>query len=156
MTSFESTMQLSATPAAAWAFVVERGREIEPLRFDPQGAQAVGTLNHLSGRVLGVLPLRGVSRTLVWDPPTTCVFESIKPSWPVRARITETFTPVGTGTRHCIRYEVTPRGLIGQLAAPIFCRLMRRSRRRYQARLRAALASAEVVDDLGNGAPGSA
>lgn len=140
MASFETTVELAATPAASWAFVVERGSEVEPLRFEPQGPQAVGTLNHLSGRVLGVVPFRGVSRTVVWDPPTTCVFESVKPSRPVRARITERFTPAGRGTRHSIHYEVTPHGPLGRLAAPIVCALMKRSRMRYQERLQAALA----------------
>lgn len=138
MRSFESTIELEASPAVSWSFVVERGDEIEPLTFRPEGEQGVGTLNHLSGRILG-LPIRGVSRTVVWDPPTRCVFESVKPAWPVRTRITETFEPVGSGTRHSIRYDVMPRGLVGRCAAPLVCRLMARSRKLYQRRLRAAL-----------------
>ena len=140
MSSFETLIELPATPEVAWAFVVERGEEVEPLRFEPQGAQAVDTLNHLSGREFGVIPIRGVSRTTVWDPPRTCAFESIKPSWPVRARITETLTPANGCTHHSIHYEITPRGWIGRLAAPLFCRVMKRSRRLYQERLRDALA----------------
>jgi hypothetical protein len=138
---FESTVELPTTPEVSWAFVVEHGREIEPLSFEPQGVQAVGTLNRLSGKVLGVIRISGVSRTVVWDPPTRCVFASVKPSWPIRTLITEDFAPTGTGTRHSIRYEITPRGPIGHLAAPIVCRLMKRSRKLYQERLRAALAS---------------
>lgn len=137
---FESTVDLATSPEVAWAFVVERGSEIEPLSFKPQGVQAVGTLNHLSGKVLG-LPIRGVSRTVVWNPPTTCGFESVKPSWPIRTRITEDFTRAGTGTRHSIRYEITPSGPIGRLAAPLVCRMMKRSRKLYQERLKAALAT---------------
>lgn len=140
MSSFETTIALPATPEVAWAFVVERGEEVEPLRFEPQGAQAVGTLNQLSGRVFGVIPVRGVSRTTVWDPPTRCAFDSIKPSWPVRAHITETFTPANDCTQHTIHYDLTPSGWVGQLVAPLFCRLMKRSRRLYQERLRDALA----------------
>jgi hypothetical protein len=137
--SFECTVDLAASPEVSWAFIVDHGAEIEPLGFEPQGIQGVGTLNHLSGSILGI-PIRGVSRTVVWDPPARCVFESVKPSWPVRTLITEVFEPTGTGTRHSIRYWITPRGPIGHLAAPIVCRLMKRSRRLYQARLRAALA----------------
>jgi hypothetical protein len=83
MASFETTVDLPASPAVAWSFVVE----------------------------------------------------------PIRARITETFTPAGAGSHHCIHYEITPSGPIGRLLAPIACRLMKRSRRLYQERLRAALAA---------------
>lgn len=138
MASFESTIALAASPETSWNFVVERGSEIEPLTFRAEGDQGVGTINHISGRVLGV-PIRGVSRTVVWDPPSRCVFESVTPSWPVRTRITETFAPDGDGTRHSIHYDVTPAGLVGRLAAPLVCRLMKRSRKLYQRRLQAAL-----------------
>jgi hypothetical protein len=140
MSSFETTIELPASPEVAWAFVVERGKEVEPLRFEPQGAQAVDTLNHLSGRLFGVIPLRGVSRTTAWNPPTTCAFESIKPSWPFRARITETFIPANGCTQHSIHYDITPSGWLGRLIEPLFCHLMKRSRRLYQERLRDALA----------------
>ena len=139
MGSFVSVVELPASPATCWAFVVEHGAEIEPLSFEPEGAQGVGTMNRLSGRVLGV-PISGVSRTLVWNPPERCVFESVKPSWPIRTLITEDFEPSATGTRHSIHYEVTPRGMVGLLAAPLVCSLMQRSRRRYQERLKAAIA----------------
>ena len=138
MVSFVCTTQLPVAPEAAWAFVVNHGATIEPLRFEPQGDQGVGTLNHLSGRIAGV-PIRGVSRTVEWNPPTRCVFASVKPDWPVRTRITETFEPADGGTLHSIHYEVTPRGHAGRIAAPIVSRLMARSRRLYQQRLRAAL-----------------
>ena len=138
MISFVSSVELPAPPEIAWAFVVDHGETIEPLRFTPQGTQGVGTLNRLSGRIAGV-PIRGLSRTVEWDPPNRCVFESVTPSWPVRTRITETFEPSSSGTRHSIRYEIVSRGLVGRVAAPIFGRLMERSRRLYQERLRAAL-----------------
>ena len=138
MASFETTTDLPASPATSWAFVVDHGREIEPLTFEPEGVQGVGTRNRLSGRILGV-PIRGVSRTVAWEPPTRCVFESVEPAWPVRTRITETFDASESGTLHVIRYDVTPVGVVGRLAAPLFCALMKRSRKRYQRRLRAAL-----------------
>ncbi len=75
--------------------------------LEPRGEQCVGTLNDLSGRIAGI-PIRAVSRTVEWDPPSRCAFESVKPSWPISARIVETFEPSGTGTRHTIHYEVTP------------------------------------------------
>ena len=136
--SFESVINLPASPETSWSFVVERGAEIEPFVFEPQGVQGVGTLKELTFRVLG-MPIRGTSRTLAWEPPSRCEFESVKPSWPVRTSIGETFERSEAGTRHVIRYDVHPTGRVGTVAAPLVCRLMKRSRRRYQQRLRAAL-----------------
>jgi hypothetical protein len=138
--SFESAIDLPASPAASWSFVVERGAEIEPFVFEPHGGvQSAGTLNTLTFRLLGLIPVRGVSRTVVWEPPSRCEFESVKPAWPVRTFIRETFQPADGATRHVIRYDVLPVGRVGTLAAPLVCRVMRRNRRRYQQRLRAAL-----------------
>ena len=130
---------LPAPPESAWRFIEERGNEIELLTFEPQGEQGCGVLNHITMKILG-LPVRAVSRTMIWDPPSTCAFESVKPSWPVTTRITEMFRPSGGLTEHVIEYEVDGRGAIGSVVAPIFCRMMRRNRRLYQERLRAALA----------------
>ena len=138
MASFEITADLEASPAESWAFVVDHGEAIEPLTFAPRASQAPGVLNDLSGRLFGI-PIRGVSRTVVWDPPARCVFESVKPAWPVRTLITESFEPIAGGTRHRICYEVVPLGLAGRLAAPLLCRMMKRSRVQYQARLQGAL-----------------
>jgi hypothetical protein len=137
--SFVITIDLPASPEASWAFVVDRGDEIEPLSFAPRGEQRVGALNDLSGRIVGT-PIRAVSRTVEWDPPNACVFESVKPSWPIGTRITETFETSDAGTLHTIRYEVTPNGPLGALPALLVARLMRRSRMHYQRRLRDALA----------------
>lgn len=141
MASFSSTIELRASPEAVWAFIVDHGSEIESLSFTPTAEQGVGTLNELRGRIAFVIPIRGVSRTVEWDPPRRCVFESVKPSWPIRARITETFQPSTSGTRHSIDYEVTAIGLIGKVVAPVVCSLMHRSRRTFQARLGDALAA---------------
>ena len=83
MATFHRTVILPASPGEAWEFVEKHGQEVEPLQFQPRSARAAGVLNDITGRVLGI-PFRGVSRTLVWDPPATCVFESVKPAWPVR------------------------------------------------------------------------
>lgn len=135
-----STIDLPASPETSWAFVVDHGAEIEPLKFEPRGEQRVGTLNDLSGRIAGI-PIRAVSRTVEWDPPRRCVFESIKPSWPISTVITETFEPSRTGTQHTIHYTITPGGRLGRVPAFLACRLMRRSRRHYQKRLRDALSN---------------
>jgi hypothetical protein len=137
--SFETVVELPAPPEVSWAFVVDHGSEIEPLSFEPQGTQGVGTLNKLRGRLFGVIPLRAVSRTIGWDPPSSCRFESVTPSWPVRTHIDERFEASSAGTRHVIRYEVEGRGIIGWLVAPLVAKAMERSRHAYQARLRSAL-----------------
>lgn len=139
MASFDIVKELPASPEASWDFVVERGAEVEPLTFTPRDVQAPGVLNDLSGRLLGVLPLRAVSRTVAWEPPTKCIFESVVPAWPVQTSITESFERSDRGTRHHIHYEVRPVGLIGQIAAPLVCRLMKRNRAQYQTRLAEAL-----------------
>lgn len=110
MAGFEIVAELPASPAASWAFVVDHGEDIEPLTFTPRNPQAPGVLNDLTGRVFGIIPIRGVSRTLVWEPPARCVFESVKPAWPVRTLITESFEPVARGTRHRIYYDIVPVG----------------------------------------------
>lgn len=140
VSGFVITAHLSAPVEVAWAFVVDRGHEIEPLNFEPQGPQGVGMLNSVSGRLFGV-PIRGMSRTIIWDPPERCAFESVKPMWPVRTRVLEEFVPTNGGTQHSIHYEVVPAGVVGRVAAPLMCALMKRSRREYQDRLRAALES---------------
>ncbi len=94
MASFEITMDLPASPEASWAFIIDHGIEVEPLTFTPRAIQAPGVLNDLSGRLFGVLPFRAVSRTVAWEPPTRCAFESVTPTWPVRTSITELFPPV--------------------------------------------------------------
>lgn len=136
--SFRLITLLPATPEIAWRFVVEHGHEIEVINFEAQSTQGVGTLNRLTFRILG-MSFHAVSRTVTWDPPSKCVFESVKPSWPVTTRITEEFSPLYPTTEHMINYEITSKGVIGSIVAPILCRLMKRNRRQYQERLRLAL-----------------
>jgi hypothetical protein len=137
--SFAIEATLPASPSASWAFVVAQGHDIEPLTFVPRDEQGPGVLNDLEGRLFGLIPIRGVSRTLVWEPPVRCVFESVKPAWPVRTKITETFEAAAGATRHRVEYEVSPVGPLGRVFAPLVSRMMKRSRREYQRRLAAAL-----------------
>lgn len=136
--SFRLISMLPVTSEIAWRFVVEHGHEIEVISFEAQSTQGVGTLNRLTFRFLG-MSLHAVSRTVTWDPPSKCVFESVKPSWPVTMRITEEFSARHATTEHTINYEITSKGVIGSIVAPILCRLMKRNRRQYQERLRLAL-----------------
>ena len=128
--SFRSVVVLPVRPEVAWRFVVEHGGEIEVLNFEARAPQAPGVLNDISARIMG-MRFRAVSRTVVWDPPSSCAFESVKPSWPVTARITEEFRSRGASTEHIVDYEVGRRALIGSVVAPILCRMMKRNRRKY-------------------------
>lgn len=135
------TTTFVTSPAVSWQFVVERGHEVEPLRFEPQGEQGVGTRNHLGPPVIGRW-FTAVSRTVEWSPPSRCVFESVRPARPVRARITEEFhARPGGGTTHTITYEVVPTMVVGRLVAPVLAAVMIRNRRGYQRRLAQALAA---------------
>ena len=136
--SFRLIVVLPVSAEIAWRFVVEHGYEIEVIKFEPLSPQGVGTLNRLSFRILG-MSFHAVSRTVTWDPPSKCAFESVQPSWPVSTRITEEFSPRDLSTEHIINYEITSKGVIGSIVAPILCRLMKRNRRQYQERLRLAL-----------------
>ena len=141
MVTRSSTETFVTSPSVSWQFVLDHGDVVEPLRFQPQGEQGVGTLNHLGMRLLG-RHLVAVSRTTQWTPPSRCAFESVTPARPVVARITEEFEPDDLGgTRHTITYEVVPTGWIGRPIAHILAAAMIRSRRRYQRRLRSALES---------------
>lgn len=136
--SFRLIVVLPVSAEIAWRFVVERGYEIEVIKFEPLSPQGKGTLNRLTFRILG-MSFHAVSRTVTWDPPSKCAFESVQPSWPVSTRITEEFSPRDLSTEHIINYEVTAKGIIGSIVAPIFGRIMKHNRRRYQERLRIAL-----------------
>jgi hypothetical protein len=136
-----STETFVTSPSVSWQFIVDHGDEVEPLRFEPQGEQGVGTLNLLGMKLLG-RNLTAVSRTTQWTPPSRCAFESVTPARPVVARITEEFEPDDLGgTRHTITYEVVPTGWIGHPIAHVLAAVMIRSRKRYQHRLRSALES---------------
>lgn len=71
------------------------------------------------------------------------MFEPVKPAWPLKMRITETFELSDGGTRHSISYEVSPTGPVGRVVAPRVCKLMERSRKTSQLRLQEALAGPE-------------
>jgi hypothetical protein len=65
----------------------------------------VGTRFTIRGR-LGIVPIRGVSETMRWEPPRTATFVSVKGSRPLRVTATHTFEPSGDRTRYtwCIEF----------------------------------------------------
>ena len=141
-TAFRGTVDVSDNPVRLGSTYREptpQGvRHGEVIEFEPRAPQSVGVLNDIRVRVFG-FSFRAVSSTVTWDPPSTCAFESVRPSWPVTTRITEQFRRLDGRTEHVIDYEVIARGAVGSVVAPVFCRLMQRNRHQYQERLRIAL-----------------
>lgn len=72
------------------------------------------------------LPVRGRSRTTVWQPPSRAEFEAVQPTWPVRLHAVHAFDRENDGTRY--RWTVTFHhpNVIGRavtrLAAPLLQR----------------------------------
>jgi hypothetical protein len=129
----------------AWGVLSDTPRMValDPLidRYEPElGTVQAGTLNRVRGR-LGPFPTRLVTRTEVIEPPRRAVFVSVAPSRPVQVRAEETLEPVDGGCRLRVTVTVTPTmRVVGPPAAWATARLMVRARRRFLARLRAAVA----------------
>jgi Polyketide cyclase / dehydrase and lipid transport len=98
------TTRIEASPRAAFDAV--NTPEIAPL-IDPgvrlwqpdTNPIAVGTRFTIRGK-LGILPIRGVSETVTWDPPYRVVYHSVKPTWPLRMEAEHRFEP--DGNRHAV------------------------------------------------------
>jgi len=86
-TTISRTTALSSRPSVV--FSVVNSPETAPL-IDPAVRQwradhrpiGVGTRFSIRGR-LGVVPIRGTSEVVSWDPPTLAEFRSVAPAWPM-------------------------------------------------------------------------
>ncbi len=81
------TTRIRSSPHAVFQAV--HSPEIAPL-IDPgvkswtPDRHPIGLGTRFSIRAqLGVVPIRGVSEIVSWDPPTSVVYRSVKPSWPM-------------------------------------------------------------------------
>ncbi len=93
------TTRLPARPASAFAAV--NSPEIAPFidpavrlwqpDTDPIG---VGTRFAIRGK-LGIIPIRGTSEAITWDPPHLAVYRSVSPTWPFRMTAEHRFEPDG-------------------------------------------------------------
>jgi hypothetical protein len=107
---FEESIVLPTTPDHAFAIVGDpaNGPAIDPMieRYEPEGGvMHVGGINRIQGRVWG-LPIRVISKTREWDPPHRMVLEQIKPAFPAKMILTQTFEACADGTLLTYRAEL--------------------------------------------------
>lgn len=79
----------------------------------------VGTRFAIRARI-GVVPIRGVSETVRWEPPHVAEFVSVKGAGPMRVRAVHTFEPDGDGTRYTWCIEFTGPWPLAALGARLF------------------------------------
>lgn len=94
----------------------------------------IGTRFRIRGR-LGIVPIRGMSQVVVWDPPTRSEFRSVTPTWPLRMTARHQFeerSDGGTDYTWSISFEE-----VSVLARPIVAILSRLFRRAFAAQAEA-------------------
>ena len=89
----------------------------EPREWPP----TVGTHNDFEART-GIIAMKGVSRFAEFDPPRRLLIESVRPTWPLFARMSWDLDPVGEGTRHTYRMEIDAASGVGWLARSVLRR----------------------------------
>jgi hypothetical protein len=108
----------------------------------------VGTRTRIRMRVWG-LPVRAESVVRAWEPGRRMVMENVKPTRPVSVVGTHAFEDEGDSCTYTWTVDVTPVGVVGRVAAPLFARFMGRNvvgqrdrfRREVERRWRSASAS---------------
>ena len=105
------TTVLPVAPDAVWHAVMSP--EIAPI-IDPSVREwqpdrepvGVGTRFSIRGR-LGVVPIRGTSEVVRWEPPTVATFESVTGSGPLQMTATHTCEAVDGGTSYSWQVTLT-------------------------------------------------
>jgi Polyketide cyclase / dehydrase and lipid transport len=127
--TIERTTKLHASPHDA--FVAVNSPETAPL-IDP-GVRSwipdthpigVGTRFTIRAR-LGLLPIRGTSEVVTWDPPTLVVYRSVKPSWPFSMHAEHRFEPIDDFTSYTWRITFTEHNIIARPMIRLAARLFR-------------------------------
>ena len=95
-----------------------------------------GTRNLIRFRMWG-LPMHVVSVVREWEPGRRMVLENVKPSRPVRAIATHSFTPDGEGCTYTWSMEFQSSGPLGTLVGTVFARFMRSNAKAQQRRFKA-------------------
>ena len=132
-TTIDRTTALAAAPPMAFAVVnsPETAHLIDPAVREWSADSrpiVVGTRFTIRGR-LGIVPIRGTSQVVVWDPPTRSEFRSVAPTWPLRMTARHRFeqrSDGGTEYTWSITFEeasIVARPLIAVLRR-LFCRAL--------------------------------
>jgi hypothetical protein len=120
----QRTTVLRGPPELAWNAVMSP--DVAPM-IDPAVREwspdrlpiDVGTRFTIRGRI-GILPIRGVSEAVRWEPPHLVVFVSVKGSRPLRVTATHAFETSGEGTRYTWCMDFTgPLPLVTFAARPV-------------------------------------
>ena len=105
-------------------------REWRPDR-EPVG---IGTRFTIRAR-LGMLPIRGTSEVIEWDPPRRATFVSVRGAGPMRMTATHTFAPDGDRTDYTWSIEFRGAWPLTALGARLFRRAIERQQRTLAAYL---------------------
>ena len=136
----ERTAVLPAPPEAVWAAVMSP--EIAPV-IDPSVRAwrpdrepiGLGTRFTIRGRV-GVVPIRGTSEVVRWEPHEVAVFESRGGGGPLRVTATHALEPAGDETRYTWRMVFEGPGPAPAVSAWLFGRAIERQQRTLASYLR--------------------
>jgi hypothetical protein len=101
VSTVECTTLLEGSPAMVFAVVnsPDTAHLIDPAvrRWEAQARPiGVGTRFAIRGR-LGVVPIRGQSEVVIWDPPVLVEYRSVTPTWPFRMTARHSFVPGPSG-----------------------------------------------------------
>lgn len=87
----------------------------------------VGTRFTIRGR-LGIVPIRGASQVVIWDPPTRSEFRSVTPTWPFRTTASHRFEArAGGGTEYTWSISFAEASIVARPIVAILTRLFRRA-----------------------------
>ena len=129
----ERTTLLPGRPDAAWAALMSP--DVAPI-IDPSVREwrpdrepiGVGTRFTIRGR-LGLLPIRGTSEVVRWEPHELAIFQSVQGSGPLQITATHALEPLDEGTRYTWRMEFEGPAPLGAMSAWLFRRAIERQQR---------------------------
>lgn len=131
-TTIDRSTILTTAPPMVFAVVnsPETARLIDPAVSEWSADSrpiVVGTRFTIRGR-LGIVPIRGTSEVVVWDPPRLSEYRSVAPVWPARMTARHRFEerPDG-GTEYTWSISFEEVSLVARPLVAIFSRLFRRA-----------------------------
>jgi len=129
----ERTTVLPGTLEAAWSAVMSP--EIAPI-IDPAVREwrpdrepiDVGTRFRIRGRI-GILPVRGTSEVVRWEPHEIAIFQSVQGAGPMAITATHAFDLTDEGTRYTWRMDFDGPTPMAAFSAWLFDRAIQRQQR---------------------------